>query len=193
NASQSLAIWSEVQSIYSKVSELETTLTETLETGMASAVDLSVIEGLLTEEFAQTEAMREEYSKPLIEEVMEDIGYSPSAVGVLPDAHVLKKIFWFDIPSISSAADSLKVAASEHFPFSIFAMLSGVDVSISEESEYIPLVLDFGEYGPTMSFDWQSNEVMDEFQAVTKPFSTIVIWLYFIGFLSSLRPKAGID
>jgi len=87
----------------------------------------------------------------------------------------------------------LKVAASEHFPFSIFAMLSGVDVSISEGTEYIPLVLDFGEYGPTMSFDWQSNEVMDDFQAVTKPFSTIVIWLYFIGFLSSLRPKAGID
>lgn len=162
------------------------------ETGGASvSVDLGKIEGLLEGEFAQTEEMREEHIKPTIEDIARELDVQ--SIGQLPDASVWKKLFWFDIPSITAAAETLKNTAAEHFPFSIFAMLSGVDVSISERSEYIPLVLDFGEYAPTMSFDWQSNEVMDDFQAVTKPFSTIVIWLYFIGFLSSLRPKAGID
>lgn len=192
NASQSLAIWSEVQSIYSKVSELETTLTETLETGMASAVNLSVIEGLLTEEFAQTEAMREEYSKPLIEEVMEDIGYAPSAVGVLPDAHVLKKIFWFDIPSITASADALKLAASERFPFSIFTVVSDIEVNISDEAVAIPFVLDLGDAG-SYSFDWLNSDIANAFKSVFKPISTLFIWAYFIGFLVSLRPKVAID
>lgn len=182
----------EVQSIYSKVSELESTLTETLETGMASAVNLSVIEGLLTEEFAQTEAMREEYSKPLIEEVMEDIGYSPSAVGVLPDAHVLKKIFWFDVPSITASADALKVAASERFPFSIFTVISDIEVNISDEMVAIPFVLDLGDAG-SYSFDWLNSDLANAFKSVFKPISTLFIWAYFIGFLVSLRPKVSID
>lgn len=192
NASQSLAIWLEVQNIYTKVSELESTLSETVETGMASAVNLSVIEGLLTEEFAQTEAMREEYSKPLIEEVMEDIGYSPSAVGVLPDAHVLKKIFWFDIPSITASADALKVAASERFPFSIFTVVSDLNVSVTDETVAMPFVIDLGEHG-RYEMDWFNSDLANSFKGVFKPISTLFIWAYFIGFLIKLIPKVRID
>jgi len=162
------------------------------ETGGASvSVDLGKIEGLLEGEFAQTEEMREEHIKPTIEDIARELDVQ--SIGQLPDASVWKKLFWFDVPSITAAAETLKNTAAEHFPFSIFAVLSGVQLNITEETETIPLILDFGEYGGQMSFDWQSDDTWTEFQSVTKPISTIIIWLYFIGFLASLRPKAAID
>lgn len=162
------------------------------ETGGASvSVDLGKIEGLLEGEFAQTEEMREEHIKPTIEDIARELDVE--SIGQLPDASVWKKLFWFDIPSITAAADTLKNTAAEHFPFSLFSVLSGVQLNITEETETIPLILDFGQYGGQMSFDWQSDDTWTDFQSVTKPISTIIIWLYFIGFLASLRPKAAID
>lgn len=162
------------------------------ETGGASvSVDLGKIEGLLEGEFAQTEEMREEHIKPTIEDIARELDVQ--SIGQLPDASVWKKLFWFDIPSITAAAETLKNTAAEHFPFSIFGVLSGVQLNITEETETIPLILNFGPYGGQMSFDWQSDDTWTEFQSVTRPISTIIIWLYFIGFLASLRPKAAID
>lgn len=162
------------------------------ETGGASvSVDLGKIEGLLEGEFAQTEEMREEHIKPTIEDIARELDVQ--SIGHLPDASVWKKLFWFDIPSITAAAETLKNTAAEHFPFSIFGVLSGVQLNITEETETIPLILNFGPYGGQMSFDWQSDDTWTEFQSVTRPISTIIIWLYFIGFLASLRPKAAID
>lgn len=159
--------------------------------GASSSVDLGKIEGLLEGEFAQTEEMREEHIKPTIEDIARELDVE--SIGQLPDASVWKKLFWFDIPSITAAADNLRNTAAEHFPFSLFSVLSGVQLNITEETETIPLILDFGQYGGQMSFDWQSDDTWTDFQSVTKPISTIIIWLYFIGFLASLRPKAAID
>ena len=187
NASQSLAIWSEVQNIYTKVGELETQLTDVQE-----AIDLGTIEGLLTEEFGKTDAMRENYEKPLITDIMEDIGYTPAAVGSLADTSIWKKLFWFDIPSITASADALKLAASERFPFSIFTVVSDLNVSITDETVAIPFVIDLGEYG-RYEMDWLNSDLANSFKAVFKPMSTLFIWAYFIGFLINLMPKVRID
>lgn len=187
NASQSLAIWSEVQSINTKVSELETQLSAVQE-----AVDLGTIEGLLAEEFTKTESMREDYAKPLITDIMEDIGYSPSGVGALADTHILKKLFWFDIPSITASADALKLAASERFPFSIFTVVSGLNVSITDETVAMPFVIDLGEYG-RYEMDWLNSDLANAFKSVFKPISALFIWAYFIGFVVKLMPKVSID
>jgi hypothetical protein len=187
NASQSLAIWSEVQSINTKVSELETQLSAVQE-----AIDLGTIEGLLTEEFGKSEAMRENYEKPLITDIMEDIGYSPVGVGALPDTNIWKKLFWFDIPSITASAEALKLTASQRFPFSIFTVVSGLNVSITDETVAMPFVIDLGVNG-RYEMDWLNSDLANSFKGVFKPISTLFIWSYFIGFVIKLMPKVRID
>jgi hypothetical protein len=148
---------------------------------------------LLEGEFEKTEEMREDYEKPLIEDVQRAIGgRTQSDLSVLEEGSVWKKLFWIDIPTITNAANTLKSTASEHFPFSIFTVVSDIEVNISDEAVAIPFVLDLGAAG-SYSFDWLNSDLANAFKAVFKPISTLFIWAYFIGFLVSLRPKVAID
>lgn len=170
------------------IDEKITTLEETIE-----GIDLTNIEDLLSTEFEETHAMREDYEKPLIEDVQRDIGgRTQSDLSVLEEGSVWKKLFWIDIPTLTNAANTLKVAASEHFPFSIFTVVSDIEVNISDEAVAIPFVLDLGAAG-SYSFDWLNSDLANAFKSVFKPISTLFIWAYFIGFLVSLRPKVAID